>query len=476
MLSNMPKEAEVEIKNALKKGDLQVLKSFSKQIKDNPHYKYRTGNGILGNAIQFFCVETNPGPPGFFFMAPPYYKGEDLEFRISQNDTNEIINFLIEQNVAIEGEPAKDGFFKQLPLGTAIGFDNTHAALALIEIMKKNGKVELLNEVTKGTFTGTPLILAIQKGNKEVFNALLATEMMILDQPDEHGLTPLHWAVIMGLPDMVEKLVQSGANIDAVAKNGRKPIDYLSISKKDFEPTVREVVVDGQKVQVASANSSKLPEFRAIVAHFNNDEDSFLKLREEKLKSGKQQILPFLLSRNNNNEKKHNVVDEERKNLIFKKEKNNGKNALLGLLLQNNDLELAMQLSRNVAEQREQTQKQILKEKDNLQYDMKAEVPDAEKLYGSIGAILQHIKLSDEEEKELKNIEDEKVRYSIQIDLYAQKVAEGYGYPLEIAKILTKRVVFGVELKDKDIAEIKNIHLQSREQAQAEGKKKGLST
>ena len=53
----------------------------------------------------------------------------------------------------------------------------------------------------------TPFFIAILKGYKQMAELLLEDEMSDVNYPDEMEDTPLHWAVILDRPDIVEFLL-----------------------------------------------------------------------------------------------------------------------------------------------------------------------------------------------------------------------------------------------------------------------------
>ncbi|MCS5711965.1 ankyrin repeat domain-containing protein [Candidatus Berkiella aquae] len=273
--------ARCQILNACLEANINELKKLSRDHKtifldnDFKTLKYliegEAGHLIKGNLLQAFCSSSYRANENPFITLPPYYLGLKVQHKLSKQQCQSVLNFLMTIGVKFN----RDKLFKQLPLSTAIGFDNNPVALALIELAQKQNSY-LLNDATQGRFPCTPLILAIQKGNNEIFDALLKTKKIDINKADsEHGLTPLHWAVIMCLPDMVERLINEGAKTDMLSKQGKRPIDFLKINRHEVEPPVH----NGKKQLYATQN----PSLKPIAIHFNNKINTFMIERNRKL-------------------------------------------------------------------------------------------------------------------------------------------------------------------------------------------------
>lgn len=76
-------------------------------------------------------------------------------------------------------------------------------------------------------FIRTPLIYAIHKKNKEVFDGLIKHKVR-LDEVCKHGFTALHRTVLMSDPHFFEELIKAGARYDIKNKSGETVIDKLN--------------------------------------------------------------------------------------------------------------------------------------------------------------------------------------------------------------------------------------------------------
>lgn len=165
----------------------------------------------------------------------------------------------------------KDSYFEQTSLLAAIAIDNIGYSLALLKFKKY---VKLDEPCSETWYATTPLIMAIQRGQREVIEKLVEVGANV-NKPDIFGLTPLHWAIIMA-DISTTKLLLSRQDIQMIKTiDGKYPLDYLSIAQEDLEPAKNNSGSD-------MPNSTKQPEFRPIVAHFWSGTSTFLELREKK--------------------------------------------------------------------------------------------------------------------------------------------------------------------------------------------------
>ena len=77
-----------------------------------------------------------------------------------------------------------------------------------------------------------PIHLAVLKSNAEIVELLLDNGAQIdIKAKNKDQATPLHWAVFFQQKEMVSLLIESGANINALDANGLTPIDTANYVK-----------------------------------------------------------------------------------------------------------------------------------------------------------------------------------------------------------------------------------------------------
>ncbi|MCB9228075.1 MAG: ankyrin repeat domain-containing protein [Deltaproteobacteria bacterium] len=70
----------------------------------------------------------------------------------------------------------------------------------------------------------TPLLLAAFRGDKEILEHLLAARANI-NLSDDHGKTPLHWALLRGHTELADILIQTTEiNLNQADEDGRTPL------------------------------------------------------------------------------------------------------------------------------------------------------------------------------------------------------------------------------------------------------------
>ncbi|KAI7774252.1 hypothetical protein LA080_009029 [Diaporthe eres] len=113
---------------------------------------------------------------------------------------------------------------------TAAGHDQTDVNLVLEKLMRDPDSVETWTKLqwfTMGNADSgiTPLHVAGTHGLTAYARHLLMSPEVNVDAVDVHGKTPLWWAASSGMADMVQVLIDAGANPDQEETNGgRKPL------------------------------------------------------------------------------------------------------------------------------------------------------------------------------------------------------------------------------------------------------------
>ena len=99
-----------------------------------------------------------------------------------------------------------------------------------------------------------PLILAVLKDNSEIVQLLLdsGADIEITAKNKDEG-KPLHWAVYFQLEEMVSFLLSSGANVNSLDGNGLTPLDTASgvklivmqnPEKQKLNEKIRQILID----------------------------------------------------------------------------------------------------------------------------------------------------------------------------------------------------------------------------------------
>lgn len=78
----------------------------------------------------------------------------------------------------------------------------------------------------------TPLHVAVLSDQGEIAQFLIESGATInAEAKDEHGGTPLHWAAVLGRTQMAKRLIDAGADINAKDNNGYTPLDWTNYER-----------------------------------------------------------------------------------------------------------------------------------------------------------------------------------------------------------------------------------------------------
>lgn len=120
------------------------------------------------------------------------------------------------QDVTIE-YPAQEDEYGNLQAGTKETYTSLQAAVSkqLVKIVEKMSQRADVNYLGKGVRRRTPLQLAVQNGNMEIFNILRERGAKINGPPAEHGgTTALQIAAIQGFIGIARHLLDLGADLN----------------------------------------------------------------------------------------------------------------------------------------------------------------------------------------------------------------------------------------------------------------------
>ncbi|XP_046649308.1 serine/threonine-protein phosphatase 6 regulatory ankyrin repeat subunit A-like [Daphnia pulicaria] len=90
-------------------------------------------------------------------------------------------------------------------------------------------------------------VAATQSDGDAMFDLLLAHDKINVDDVDEHGFTALHWAALASNVIAVQKLLEKGANPNAVGKSGDSPL-HVAATQRDGIPII-DLLLEAQKVK-----------------------------------------------------------------------------------------------------------------------------------------------------------------------------------------------------------------------------------
>lgn len=116
-------------------------------------------------------------------------------------------------------------------LYTCCKYGYVHIAQALIALGKS------VNERNKDGFL--PIDAAAMAGNDAIVDLMLSCKDVVI-APNEHGVTALHWAAKRGRKNIVKKLLQHGAQVDAATFDDKQtPLLWAASGGKDSTQRIR---------------------------------------------------------------------------------------------------------------------------------------------------------------------------------------------------------------------------------------------
>lgn len=129
----------------------------------------------------------------------------------------------------------RGGFYKNTLLLTSLSFGDTGIALLLIlQAETRAAKVFRMHDKFSGS-ASTPLILAAKTGNTPAALAMIASQHIksFINEIDYLGNSAMHYACLMRNMDLVNALIEAGADFNQVNHFGFTPEQYLTRELKD---------------------------------------------------------------------------------------------------------------------------------------------------------------------------------------------------------------------------------------------------
>lgn len=132
------------------------------------------------------------------------------------------------------------------PLLLSILRNNNQIAKRLIELDSEKKSLDIAANCYMAN--NTPLILSLKRGNIEMAMFLIERGANV-NVAGFRGFTPLHWACILRLDDIIELLILKGANVQTLNAFGKRAIDYY----------VKEITADDLSFSYSVATKSATP-------------------------------------------------------------------------------------------------------------------------------------------------------------------------------------------------------------------------
>lgn len=141
------------------------------------------------------------------------------------------------------------GFYSFVFAQSDNGWNNLHKAVYSgdIENIKKELPLFDINSITKAGLT--PLHMAIKTRNFEVIDFLLENGANI-EAKDEKGFTPLYYAVVMNHIEITTHLLKKGANPNTQNELGNTPMHQ--VARKDRVDMYYLLVENGAKKDISN--------------------------------------------------------------------------------------------------------------------------------------------------------------------------------------------------------------------------------
>jgi ankyrin repeat protein len=125
--------------------------------------------------------------------------------------------------------------YKNTDINKADEFDVTplriacvYAKSTIVKLLMDAGADPNIQDIQRGK---TALIRAIEYKNKDCFDILLSYSNIKIDLQDYYGNTALIYAIMSNEEELIDKIIQYGADITLKNKEGKSAIDYVKSDK-----------------------------------------------------------------------------------------------------------------------------------------------------------------------------------------------------------------------------------------------------
>lgn len=234
-----------------------LLTAFMKQLSSNPR-GHRPNPPILEKISVSQIKKLLKQDSSQVTATTPYGTNGVYESALMPIDQEKRFEIFIQggANVNCQNKHPEDDFWNT-PLHLIIAQENLAGLKLLLSVAEKNNaNVDFNIQDRQGK---TPLILACKLAFTDAINVLFERKKqgrnIDMSAADRLGNTALHYACAYGLTSVVLELITFGADVKALNKQGKTPIDMLSETKDCLKSFLDSVEVDSERDEAATSNN-----------------------------------------------------------------------------------------------------------------------------------------------------------------------------------------------------------------------------